>query len=102
MNRCSVSKCALSLLLQSSEEVQVTVWRETGSCAHPSATRKPQIHGTFQTEVHHSPGQAKRGSATRWSTSSGVLPPSIQRECSLHSSYSDKTRCCCPQLSIHV
>jgi len=48
MNCCGVTKCALSLLLQSSEEVQVTVWRETRSCAHTSATRKLKFMAHFK------------------------------------------------------
>jgi hypothetical protein len=42
--------------LQPSEKVQVIIWRETGSGAHTSAAREPEIHGTFQAKVHHSPG----------------------------------------------
>lgn len=91
-----------AFLLQPSKEVQVTVWRETGSCTHTSAAREPQIHGAFQAEVYHSPWKTKRGSTTRRSTSSWILPSSIQWECSLHPSYTDKTRCCSPQFSFHV
>jgi hypothetical protein len=50
------SPLVLLFSLQPSEEVQVIIWRETGSSAHTSAAREPEIYGTFQAEVCHSPG----------------------------------------------